>query len=179
MDLWVGETTHDWGAIPAEPILYFFSFCAVLIVVLTFHNNEIGFERVGLGQHFSVVWKTLGLIAPLLALVAWHLVRKRTGKWRYFGMWLRLVVDLLQLSVMIIFIGVRTALPGADWGDDALYTLGITLGAATFVFMLVVRDVWTLATIENIATHLENHLIERGPGETRFESEVLLQGEVR
>jgi hypothetical protein len=158
---WAERFADTWGALPAEPILYFFMLTATLQIILT--------PRPATGAPsatpvwVSDLWRTTGLIAPALCLIAWYMINKRAGRARLAGLWVRFAGDFSQAIALSIFLVLRIANTPVD--DDAhVYLMHVVTGVLVFVAMLVMRDVWILLKVEEIAMHLSRLSEDEPPG---------------
>lgn len=130
-----------------QPILYLFIWGAAIRL---WRNTSTppAFDLISSG--FYEVWLSFGVGAPMLSLVSWWLIHKRSGRARYIGMWTRMSADLLVFIYLLSF-HIVTALSGPNPSESKIFTRYI-LGAATvFVIVLLVRDMWALAVTERIA----------------------------
>ena len=82
-----------WPAIRFQPILYFVLWGAAIRLALS-PAVPPNFSEITTAQIFYDVWLIQGISYPLLALVAWFLIEKRSGLTRFAGMWLRLSADM-------------------------------------------------------------------------------------
>lgn len=157
---WADRFTDTWGALPAEPILYFFMLTGLIQIIAT--------PKASTGQitdtpiWVSDTWRISGLVAPLLCILAWYLVNKRTGRQRLFGLWVRFAGDFGQAIALTVFLIIRSTNVPVD--DDAhVYLMHLLTGVLAFVVMLVLRDVWILLKIEEISAHLTRLSAEDPP----------------
>lgn len=157
---WADRFTDTWGALPAEPILYFFMLTGLLQIIITPRAVS---QSTLTPIWISDLWRISGLVSPLLCVLAWYLVNKRTGRARLMGLWVRFAGDFGQAIALAVFLVIRsTSFPVDD--DAHVYLMHIVAGVLFFVCMLVLRDVWILVKVEEIAAHLER----LGAAEDRF-----------
>jgi len=161
---WAERFTDTWGALPAEPILYFFMFSGLLqITAFPRPSASSANTPANTPDWVSELWRVAGFAAPLLCLIAWYLINKRTGSQRLAGLWVRFAGDFAQATALTTFLIIRFA--DSPINDDAhVYLMNIDVGVLVFVVMLVLRDVWILVKVEEIAAHLER----LGAAEDRF-----------
>jgi hypothetical protein len=149
---WANRFTDTWGALPAEPILYFFMLVGTLQIVVS--GRPTLTVSVDLPAWVESVWEVSSVIGPFLSLVAYVLVTRFAGRVRLFGLWNRFAGDFSQVISLTVFIMMRFySSPVAD--DAHIYLMNIVLGVLCFVIMLVLRDVWTLIRVEEITAHLK------------------------
>jgi hypothetical protein len=143
---------NAWHRVPFQPILFFFVWGATVRVVWTERNTPIPFEI--LTPYTATAWAVMGLICPPLTLLAWWLVRHCTRSWASFiGMWLRLIGDMGQFLVLMIYhVVVVYTRPAID--DNEIYFRYLTGACLVFAMLLVVRDIWALVLTERLATLL-------------------------
>jgi hypothetical protein len=157
---WADGFTDTWGALPAEPILYFFMLTG-LLQIMVFPRSSTG--GVTDGGWISGLWKVSGVVSPLLCLVAWYLINKCRGQQRLVGLWVRFAGDFGQATALGTFLLIR--LTNSPIDDDAhVYLMHIDVGVLTFVLMLVLRDIWILLRVEESAAHL-TRLVQVEPPE--------------
>lgn len=96
-----------------------------------------------------VVWMGIALTSPPLALLAWWLVHRRDGVWRYRGMWFRLASDVGVFTVIFAY-HLTTVLtnPLTELRLMSRYVVGAAL---LYVIGLVVADLVALMHTERIA----------------------------
>lgn len=149
---WASTPTDHWGVLPAVPVLYFFMLTGTLHIIATPGGTISGVPHIPAWG--ALIWRVSGLVAPLLATLAWYLVNKRSGKPRLFGMWLRFAGDFSQMISLLVFVVMRTAYSPVT--DDAhIYLMHLAYGVLAFVLMLVARDVWILLKVQEIAGYIE------------------------
>lgn len=148
---WADGFTDSWGALPAEPILYFFMLTGILQIIITpVAAATVTHTPVSI----SDTWRVSSLVAPVLCLLAWWMIHKSSGRIRLAGLWVRLAGDVSQLCSLTVFLVIRlTYTPIND--DVHVYLMHVMMGVAAFVLMLVLRDLWILLRVEEIASHLE------------------------
>ena len=139
-------TSDTWPAVRFQPMLYLFIWGATIRLAL----NKSEPPRFDVIAHdFYVVWLTLGIVGPMLELLAWWLIQKRAGRWRFMGMWLRLSADIQVATVMVSYhlVGVLDRNPS----EAKIFARYMSSVAMLFVVVLVVRDIWTLVLTERMA----------------------------
>lgn len=140
-------TARSWQVIPFSPILYFFVFGAV-VRLWTSPGEPPPFERA-IGPGSYGVWLTMGVMSPIMALIALVMVERKRGIWRYQGMWLRLGADIGMFSVLLAYhISVVAFISPTEVRMFARYLVAAIL---VFILGLIVRDVWTLVVTERVA----------------------------
>ena len=90
-----------WPLIAFQPILYFFVFGATLRLAYL-QTPPPAFDVI-IYDHFYNVWLILGITSPILSLIAWFLIEKRSGRKRFIGIWLRLTADI-EYSLLLLHI---------------------------------------------------------------------------
>ena len=149
---WANRFTDNWGALPAEPILYFFMLFGTLQIVTS--GRPTLTLTLRLPSWVESVWETSSVAGPLLSLVAYWLVTRFVGRVRLFGLWNRFAGDFSQAISLAVFIVMRIySSPPID--DAHIYLMNIVVGVLCFVIMLVLRDIWTLIRVEEITAHLK------------------------
>lgn len=140
-------TESSWPAVRFQPILYFFLFGAALRLWRE-PSTPPSFDQV-ITPGFYEVWLGIGMGAPILSLVSWWLIHKRSGRTRYVGMWTRASADLLVFVYLLSFhiVTVKTFAPT----EPRIFSRYIVGAATVFVIVLLVRDVWALMITERIA----------------------------
>lgn len=150
---WASRFTDDWGTLPAEPVLYFFMLTGSIQIIATQSHQALPAVHPD-ATWVSVGWRIITLISPLLAALGWWLVNRRTGQTRLFGLWMRFAADFGQAIGLVFFLIIRLANTPVD--DDAhVYLMHLSMGVLCFVVMLVVRDVWILRRVQEIASYLD------------------------
>ena len=141
-------TESSWPAVRFQPILYFFLFGAALRLWRE-PSAPLNFDQV-ITPGFYEVWLGIGVGAPILSLLAWWLIHKRSGRARYVGMWTRTSADLLVFVYLLSF-HIVSALHSVNPSESKIFTRYILGAAITFVITLIGRDVWALMITERIA----------------------------
>ena len=147
IDTWDEFFSSPWRVIPFQPILYFFLWGAAVRLWAN-QSAPPNFDEV-IAHGFYGVWLSMGIVGPVLALVSWYLIRKRTGRWRFLGMWARLAADITVSVVILAFhvVNVSTRSP-TESRIFSRYLLGASL---LFVLILIVRDLAALVLTERLA----------------------------
>lgn len=144
--------SHDsWHRVPFQPVLYFFLWGATVRVFITERNAPIRFEL--LTVYAERTWLALGLLCPPLTLLAWWLIRRCQKHWSTLvGMWMRMIGDLGQFIVLVVYHILMVAYPHIiEVPDGEIFFRYLTGSCLVFVFLLFVRDVWALVLTERVA----------------------------
>jgi hypothetical protein len=149
---WAARFSDDWGTLPAEPVLYFFMMTGAIQIILT---KAPAPQPVSHSPYWvAILWRVTTVAAPLLAVLGWWLVSKRSGSARLFGLWMRFAGDFSQAVGLMFFLLIRWS--NTPVNDDAhVYLMHLAMGVFAFVAMLVVRDVWILRQVSSIAAYLD------------------------
>ena len=149
---WTGQFSDNWGTLPAVPVLYTAMLLGTLQITLTRRGTVTG--EIHTPIWVSDVWRASSLISPALVALAWYLVVNKPGKPRLIGLWLRFGGDVGQAVALSVFLLIRLHYAPID--DDAhIFLMYIVGGVFFLVCMLVVRDIWILGLVQEIAAHLE------------------------
>lgn len=141
-----------WHRVPFQPILFFFMWLATLHIIFTLDNDPIRFEL--LTSYAGVSWIILSLICPVLVLCSWWFIKRSQLPWStFFGMWLRLVADIGQFTVLIVYY-IVILLGKTTLSDGEIYLRFITVSCLIFCLLLVIRDIWALVLTEKVANLL-------------------------
>lgn len=140
--------SENWRVLPFQPILFTFLFIASATLLI----NDETYHPAFPGSVRFYLWASLGVICPVLAFVAWRLIKHHPGKARYRGFWIRLGADAGQFGSLTAFLiaqtgDIRTA---AD-----LYAAEIVIATWFFMILWIVRDVWKLVLTESVANRIE------------------------
>lgn len=151
---WTAKFTEDWGSLPATPIIYLSLLAGTIHVIVT-DPHPGGPEDVVDQWWASVAWRVLGILAPILAIVAGKLICKFSGQVRLFGLWLRLAGDVGQfIAILALMLG-RVLQDEGLYDDPRVYFTYALFGVLGFIGMLVIRDVWILFQVEEITRELD------------------------
>ena len=139
-------TSAAWPAVRFQPTLYFFIWGASIRLAIN-KSEPPNFDVIA--HNFYVVWLTLGIVGPTLALLAWWLIQKRAGCWRFMGMWLRLSADISVTTVMLSY-HIQNVINHSP-SESKIFGRYVSAAAMLFVIFLVIRDMWTLVLTERLA----------------------------
>jgi hypothetical protein len=147
---WANRFSDTWGSLPAVPVLYFFMFLGTVQIIATSTPGQV----LHAPYWVSMLWRGSALCSPMLVVLAWYLVTHRAGRQRLFGLWMRFAGDFGQAIALAVFLTMRLAYTPVH--DDAhIFLMYIVGGVFTFVTMLVIRDVWILRRVQEIAAYIE------------------------
>lgn len=141
--------TENWIPIRFQPVL-FFAFAVAILHVVLFQFPPIAFEAA-VGPVFTWLWIGLALVAPPMLLIAWVMIRC-SGRWAFFGYWLRLAADLAQTCSFFAYFSaiVQDETPE----PEDLYALIMLSATGVFLILLVVRDWVKVGLVERISIRL-------------------------
>ena len=152
---WVRRTnaylsSATWPAVRFQPVLYLFLWVATIRLAL-YGGKPPRFDSFTTSTLIYPLWLGMGIASPMIALSAWWMMGKRTGRTRFVGMWFRLAGDIGVLTVLGSFHIADMMYVGASRSETHLYSRYITTAALAFVLLLVIRDVWTVVLTERMA----------------------------
>lgn len=149
---WPVAQVDNWGTLPAVPMLYLSMLAGSVHILVT--RSPYPSPDVHTPEWVVTLWQVTTLTAPLLALLGWWLVSKCTGSTRLSGLWIRFAGDFNQAMGLLFFLTLRVA--NTHYNDDAhVYLMYVAMGMFLLVLMLVVRDVWILLRVREVAADLE------------------------
>lgn len=141
---------QPWPPVRYQPILYLFLFGAA---VRLWRNQQTppAFDQIIADGTYNV-WLGIGMGAPVLSLISWWMIVKRSGITRYIGMWARAGADLLIFIYLLSFhiVTVKTF----DHNEPRIFSRYVVGATTVFVLTLIIRDVWTLVITERLARRL-------------------------
>lgn len=140
-----------WHRVAFQPILFAFAWSASVRIIVG-DGQPVPFDEMTHGT--AIGWSVLSLVSPPLALLSWWLLlHSRRPRAALVGMWTRLVADVGQFVALLVF-HLATAF-SEGWPDEVhVYTRYIFAAAIGFVAVLIVRDVWALTVMNNLAGRL-------------------------
>lgn len=138
----------SWAAIRFQPILYLFMFGAA--VRLRHKGTEPAVFEMVLRRDVYDTWLALAIFSPMVALAAWVMIEKRSGRWRFLGMWMRLAADIGAVTVMLSYHAV-SAFSQRQAGETQIFARYMIGAILIFVCALMIRDIWTLIVTERLA----------------------------
>lgn len=137
-----------WPIVPFQPVLFLFLWAASIRLLLS-NRPPPDFTHIAGGPGFYNLWLGMGIIGPMMALASWFLVKKRSGRTRFIGMWVRLGGDIVTFTSVLTY---HVSLALEYWGTEeriyARYAQGAVL---VFMMSLIVRDIWMLILVERLA----------------------------
>lgn len=136
-----------WAVVRFQPILYLFLFGAS--IRLWFNDTAPpNFDDV-IGHGFYGVWLGMAVTGPLLALLAWLLISKGSGRSRFIGIWTRTAADMIVLVVLLSYHVVTVTTNPAN--ESRIFSRYMVGAATMFVIGTIIRDIWTLVITERLA----------------------------
>lgn len=140
-------SSSTWAAIRFQPILYLFIFGAG--IRLAKNPDEPSNFATVITTNIYWVWLSLMIGSPVLSLMSWIAIEKRSGRTRFMGMWSRLAADIGMLTTLVTFHAAEALT--RNEGESHLLSRYIVAATIMFVFSLIIRDVWTLIVMERLA----------------------------
>jgi hypothetical protein len=148
---------QPWPIVPFAPLFFFAAF-AGRFIVMAGGGEEIPFDDV-LGVYGYPIWLWLGILCPVMLVASWWMIFKKSGRWRYSGLWVRFGANMGMACALAGFILAYQAEERALLTrlDDA-HLMVLTLLTSIWVFLVVsvVRDVWVLVLTERVAHGVRN-----------------------
>jgi len=135
---------QDWRLVWFQPILNLFMFGAAVRLALT-PTPPPPFEKL-FGTWFYAAWLTLGVVSPLLCLLAWILIRGY-GRAIVLGQGIRLSGDIGVLTVLLSYH--LAELPVRD--ETHMFSRYVVAAVMVFVIELIIRDLWAIRLRNQIA----------------------------
>lgn len=147
-----------WHHVAAQPLIFFFLWCAALRITFTEDFPHIRFQQV-FAPWVEGVWLATGLLCPVLALVAWWLiVGSSWSRSSLFGLWVRFGADLGQFTALLTFhvavVMTSPTMPGVT--EARIYLRYALAGVMAYVAALVVRDVWAIMSTNSLARRIRD-----------------------
>ena len=139
-------TSAAWPAVRFQPTLYFFIWGASIRLAIN-KSEPPNFDVIA--HNFYVVWLTLGIVGPTLALLAWWLIQKRAGRSRFIGMWLRLSADVQVATVLLSYHMVSVI--DRNMTEARLFVRYVLAATIIFAIIVVIRDIWAIILTEHVA----------------------------
>ena len=141
----------------AEPLLYLAVWVgAIHVLFIDWAEDSLGMSPDLGFPHSSIgyLWVFLMLSSPIQVVVAWLLIRFKTGRCRVFGMWNRLGGNLGVFLGLSAFVTSRVFVHDANPPDGPLFGLIVIGFVAAFTFTLVVRDMLSLYALRMLADEI-------------------------
>lgn len=145
----------DWRIMAYQPVLYLFIFGASIRL---WHNEtEPPNFKEAIADHSYGLWLVLGVFGPIISLISWFMIKIPSGRSTFVGMWVRLAADIGVFTNILSY-----HLVTLDGKTEEMifsrYILGSTL---LFVFLLIVRDLWTIYVMEKLAGQINSEIKSR------------------
>lgn len=152
--------THDsWHRVAYQPVLFTFLWGAAIRVAVS-DQPGIPIDAV-VSAGADEIWLTLSLVCPPLAFLSWFLILKsRLPRASLIGLWLRLAADMGQFVALLVFHIVSLFLAVQRNAEIQVYYRYLTGATLVFVFLLALRDIWSLLLTERLATRIREDLPE-------------------
>ncbi len=135
---------QDWRQVWFQPILFLFVFGAAVRLAVN-PDPTPPFEQF-FGTWFYWLCLTLGVVAPLLCLLAWILIRG-CGRAIVLGQGIRLSGDIGVMTVLLSYH--LTELPISD--ESHLFSRYVVAAVMVFVLEMIVRDLWAIRLVNKLA----------------------------
>lgn len=140
----------SWRIMAYQPVLYAFIFAASVRLWLN-KTPPPKFDYISRG--FYDVWLLLGICSPIVALIAWLCIEKRTGSAVFIGMWVRLAADIGMLTNLLSY-HLATIRDGRS--EATIFSRYLMGAIMVFVLSLIVRDIWAIYIMEKLAGQIDS-----------------------
>jgi hypothetical protein len=140
----------SWRIMAYQPVLYVFIFAAS---VRLWHNDSPPPKFDYIARNFYDIWLILGIVSPIVALIAWICVQKRTGRAVFIGMWVRLAADI---GIMTNLLSYHLATISDGRSEATIFSRYLMGATMFFVLTLIVRDLWAIYIMEKLAGQIDS-----------------------
>lgn len=140
----------SWGMIPFQMLLYTFIFAAGIslwVIDAPLPPLEI------LAPHIYWLWLSLCILCPVIALLSWFCIMQFSGRWKYRGYWFRLAGDSGMFFALLAF-HLSIVMTRPEITEARVFSRFWRLAVIAFVFVLVIRDIWSIIITEKTARKL-------------------------
>jgi len=127
-----------------RPLLFLFLFGASIRLWALDMTPVAVDDLFGAGTY--QVWLAIGIVSPLLALLAWWLIHYRRGAQRYRGLWFRFAADSGMFTAILAYhLAVVAANPLTE---SRIYSRYIVGAAMVYMLNLLLSDIVSLFVVE-------------------------------